>query len=67
LTVHGRRLLVERVRVQGRPVAHVARELKISRQSAHRWMRRFDAEGPAGLNDRSTPHTARRAVPLRKA
>ena len=57
LTVHGRRLLVERVRVQGRPVAHVARELGVSRQWAHRWVRRFDAEGPAGLHDRSSrPH-----------
>lgn len=57
LTVHGRRLLVERVRVQGRPVAHVARELGVSRQCAHRWVRRFDAEGPAGLHDRSSrPH-----------
>lgn len=54
LTPHGRWLLVQRVRVQGRPVAHVARELGVSRQCAHRWVARFDAEGPAGLVDRSS-------------
>jgi transposase InsO family protein len=57
LTLHGRRLLVERVRVDRRPVAHVAKELGVSRQCAHRWVARFDAEGPAGLLDRSSrPH-----------
>jgi transposase InsO family protein len=57
LTFHGRCLLVRRVRVQGRPAAHVARELGISRQCAYRWVRRFDAEGWAGLQDRSSrPH-----------
>jgi len=53
LTFHGRRLLVDRVR-GGRPVAHVAKELGVSRQCAHRWVRRFAAEGPAGLHDRSS-------------
>ncbi|MFE9099280.1 IS481 family transposase [Actinomadura geliboluensis] len=57
LTVHGRRLLVQRVRDQGRPVAHVAKELGVSRQCAHRWVRRYDTEGQAGLYDRSSrPH-----------
>jgi transposase len=57
LTVHGRRLLVERVRFEGMPVAHVARAMGISRQCAHRWVARFDAEGDAGLEDRSSrPH-----------
>ena len=54
LTVHGRALLVERVIADRRPVAHVARELGISRQCAHRWVRRFRAEGAAGLVDRSS-------------
>ena len=58
LTVHGRQLLVERVRVQGMPVAHVARAMGVSRQCAHRWVARFDAEGLAGLEDRSSrPHS----------
>ncbi|MFR9727565.1 IS481 family transposase, partial [Streptomyces sp. MS19] len=60
LTVHGRRILIERVR-SGRPVAHVAAEMGISRTTAHKWVRRFAAEGEPGLHDRpsrplSTPH-----------
>ena len=58
LTVHGRRLLVSRVRDQGQAVAHVAKAMGISRQCAHRWVARFDAEGDAGLEDRSSrPHS----------
>ncbi len=57
LTVHGRRLLVERVRFEGMPVAHVAKAMGISRQCAHRWVARWDAEGDGGLEDRSSrPH-----------
>ncbi|WP_369268517.1 helix-turn-helix domain-containing protein, partial [Streptomyces harbinensis] len=52
LTVHGRRILVERVRA-GRPVAHVAAEMGISRPTAHKWVRRWRAEGEVGLVDRS--------------
>lgn len=60
LTVHGRRLLVERVR-SGRPVAQVAAEMGISRPTAHKWIRRRQCEGGSGLIDRSsrpcrTPH-----------
>src|SRR5581483_10008358 len=54
LTFHGRCLLVRRVRGDGRPVAHVASELGVSRQCAHRWVRRFDEFGVAGLRDRSS-------------
>lgn len=54
LTVHGRRLIVHRVRVLGWPVAHVAKAMGVSRQCAHRWLARFDAEGEAGLVDRSS-------------
>jgi transposase InsO family protein len=57
LTFHGRLLLVQRVRNQGMPVAHVAKAMGVSRQCAHRWVNRFDAEGEAGLYDRSSrPH-----------
>jgi transposase InsO family protein len=57
LNLHGRRLLVSRVIGDGRPVAHVAKELGVSRQCAHRWVARFRAEGEAGLADRSSrPH-----------
>lgn len=54
LNLHGRRLLVERIITHGRPVAHVAKELGVSRQCAHRWVARFRAEGAAGLLDRSS-------------
>jgi len=58
LTVHGRRLLVQRVRDEGQAVAHVAKAMGISRQCAHRWVARFDAEGDVGLQERSSrPHT----------
>jgi transposase InsO family protein len=41
------------------PVAHVAKAMGVSRQCAHRWVARFDAEGEAGLWDRSSrPHTS---------
>jgi transposase len=66
LTVHGRRLLIERVR-SGRPVAHVAAEMGISRPTAYKWLRRWRAEGAAGLHDRSsrphrTPHRTAAAI-----
>lgn len=64
LTVHGRRLLVHRVRELGMPVAHAAKTLGISRQCAHRWVARFDAEGDAGLHDRlSRPHSTPTRTP----
>jgi transposase InsO family protein len=53
LTVHARMLLVERV-LAGRPVSHVAKELGVSRQCAHRWVARYEAEGVEGLRDRSS-------------
>ncbi|MFF5017611.1 IS481 family transposase [Streptomyces sp. NPDC001165] len=63
LTVHGRRLLVERVR-SGRPVAHVAAEMGISRPTAHKWIRRWRSEGEAGLIDRSSrPHRTPHRTP----
>lgn len=66
LNSYGRSLLVHRVRVLGRPVAHVAKELGISRQCAHKWVSRFDAEGEAGLLDRSSrPHRSPNRTPGR--
>jgi transposase InsO family protein len=47
-------LLVQRVRGLEMPVAHVASAMGISRQCAHRWVARYDAEGEAGLQDRSS-------------
>jgi len=64
LNLFGRRLLVERVIADGRPVAHVAKELGISRQCAHRWVARFRADGEAGLLERSSrPHRCPRRTP----
>jgi transposase-like protein len=54
LNLHGRALLVRRVVVDQRPVSHVAKELGISRQCAHRWVARYRLEGVAGLLDRSS-------------
>lgn len=53
LTPRGRRILVERIQ-SGRPVAHVAAEMGISRTTAWRWWRRWLEHGPAGLDDRSS-------------
>jgi transposase InsO family protein/transposase-like protein len=59
LTPHGRALLIERVIGDGRPVSHVAKELGISRQCAHRWINRHRAQPDAPLTDRSSrPHTS---------
>ena len=56
LTPRGRRLLVGRI-ASGRPIAHVAAEMGVARQTATRWWRRWLAEGDAGLEDRSSrPH-----------
>ncbi|WP_328546934.1 IS481 family transposase [Streptomyces platensis] len=64
LTFHGRCLLVRRVVHDRRPVAHVAKELGVSRQCAHRWVARFRAEGWNGLHDRSSrPRTCPRRTP----
>jgi transposase InsO family protein len=53
LTVRGRMMLVERIG-SGRPIAHVAAEMGISRKTATKWWRRFQDEGPGGLEDRSS-------------
>src|SRR3954469_6902993 len=55
-----RRLIIERV-AAGWPPAHVAEQLGISRATAYKWVRRYRAEGPAGLEDRSSrpPHSPR--------
>jgi transposase InsO family protein len=54
LTPSGRRLLVHRVLLEGWPAATAAEMLGVSRATAYKWLRRYRAEGPAGLEDRST-------------
>lgn len=67
LSPAGRLVLVERI-AAGRPVAHVAAEMGVSRQTAYRWWRRYRSEGEAGLEDRpsrpqrSPRQTARKLV-----
>lgn len=51
----GRLILVQRV-LSGRPVSHVAKEMGVSRQCAHRWISRFRRFGVGGLLDRSSRH-----------
>ncbi len=64
LTALGRQLLVDRIVVDGLAVAHAADMLGVSRQTAWKWLRRFEAEGQAGLEDRSSrPHRSPRALP----
>jgi transposase-like protein len=53
LTPVGRLTLVLRIE-GGRPVAHVAAEMGLSRQAAYKWWRRWQADGPMGLVDRSS-------------
>jgi transposase InsO family protein len=59
-------VLVDRVIRQHRPVSHVAKELGVSRQCAHRWVARYRAEGQAGMQDRSSrPHVSPRRTSAR--
>lgn len=51
LTPVGRRILCQRI-AAGRPVAHVAAEMGISRTCAYRWWARYRQHGHAGLVDR---------------
>lgn len=64
LTPAGRLTLVHRILLEQRPVAQAAAEMGVSRQSAYKWLRRFKAEGKAGLIDRpSRPHSCPRRTP----
>jgi len=57
LTVHGRKLLVERVLELGWTVPMAAEAQGCSPATGYKWVRRFAAEGPDGLRDRSSrPH-----------
>lgn len=57
LTPTGRLLMCREIE-RGRPIAHVAAEMRISRQRASVWWQRYLAFGEAGLADR--PSTPRR-------
>ncbi len=56
LNEFGRKLIVERV-LAGHKPGEVAKQAGVSRQTVYKWVRRFKAEGLAGLADRSSrPH-----------
>ena len=45
-------------------VTELARDFKVSRKTAHKWLGRFADEGISGLNERSrAPHRRPRATP----
>jgi len=57
LTVHGRRLIVERFEA-GWKQAHIAAAMGVSRKCVKTWIDRHTAEGEGGLETRSSkPHT----------
>lgn len=63
----GRLLLVERVLRHGWSVKAAAQAAGVSRTTVYRWIARFEAEGVAGLIDRSSaPHRRPRALPRRE-
>ena len=62
LTVSGRRALLAAVE-RGETVTAACARLGVSRTTFHRWRRRFDAGGEAGLRDRSSaPRCPRMAL-----
>lgn len=64
LNVFGRQLLVSRVELDGWSVAKAAEAQGVSRQTAHKWVMRYRAEGWSGLEDRtSRPHRSPRLTP----
>ena len=69
LTPAGRKVLVSRI-AAGRPIAHVADEMGVARQTASRWWNRWLEDGDAGLEDRSSrpktcPHRVKPSVERR--
>ncbi len=56
LNEYGRNLIAQRV-LSGHKPGEVAKQAGVSRQTVYKWVRRFQAEGAAGLADRSSrPH-----------
>ena len=63
-SVRGRELLVFRVTEEGWTVGEAAEAAGVSPRTVYKWLERFDAEGPAGLLDRSSrPKRSPTAIP----
>lgn len=57
LTPHSREVVVQRVLAEGQGVRAVAQTFSVSDRTVRKWIARFQAEGHAGLMDRSSrPH-----------
>ena len=54
LSTYGRLLLCERVFAEGWSVREAAEAAGVSRQTGHKWLRRFREDGQAGLEGRSS-------------
>jgi transposase InsO family protein len=68
LAALGRAELVRRVTVLGQAVVEVAAAFGVCAKTVRKWVARFEAEGEAGLRDRtSRPHRLRRPTPARVA
>ena len=64
LTPHSRAELVRRVLVDGQAPMAVATAMGVTGKTVGKWVARFEAEGPAGLVDRSSrPHRLYRPTP----
>jgi transposase InsO family protein len=64
LSLNKRRLLCRRIVVDEWSLAEAARAAEVSERTAGKWVRRFRAEGEAGLFDRSSaPHSVHNATP----
>ncbi|HUJ30517.1 MAG TPA: IS481 family transposase [Candidatus Acidoferrum sp.] len=64
LTVHGREALAKRGTTPGVTLNSAAAEFKVSARTAAKWVRRYQADGPVGLQDRSSrPRRFYRSTP----
>ena len=61
-----RELIIQRVKEQGQSVQEVAQSLGISERTVYKWLARYQAQGRAGLEDRSSrPARIARQTPRR--
>lgn len=67
LTVHGRAFLVKRILEEGLRPREAAQAVGVSVRTAYKWLKRYQEEGKAGLENRSSrphhcPHATSREV-----